>query len=397
MATQGRRGGPRRTAGSTSGAAAPAPEPPPVLQAATVIVDPGAELLDDVSSRIAPRRLGGSLGRSLPGAVVGVLLVAGLAFGAALGQTASRDTTTAANDTTAGHGGDDGEGGDDGDGKEYGGDATPKPESPDATQKPDVEHPDATPKPEHPDATDKPDVEPTQKPHEPDPTPKPTQKPDATKPPVDAIALALVIKEYHPFMEWGSCEGLDFTYYKVVRSMDSTVTWPPSDHDTTFAVVEPGGTRKAYDKDAPHGHKAWYRVFCVRKTDAGYKVLNASATKGIEVPEEPTPPDPISLGIDWSITGEGKVVLTWDACEVDGFGFYKVVKSTWNDDPSYLPWTDGTQVIGVVESMSATEWHDWAPDAGHTAWYRVQCLGYVGDMKVLLGQTAVVAVTTPES
>jgi hypothetical protein len=162
-----------------------------------------------------------------------------------------------------------------------------------------------------------------------------------------------------------------------------------------IGAVEAGGYRKAYDKDAPHGAKAWYRVFCVRKTEAGYKVVNASAAKGIEVPEEPTPPDPISLGIDWSVNGEGKVVLTWDACEVDGFAFYKVVKSTWNDDPSYLPWTDGTEVIAVVEDMFATEWHDWAPDAGHTAYYRVQCLGYVGGAKVLLGETAVVTVTAP--
>ena len=392
MATQGRRGGSRRAAGTTSRAVAP--EPPPALAPAAVPFEPEAELLDDVATAIGPRHLGGRLGRSLSGAVVGTLLVVGLAFGAAIGQTAWRDGSTAANDTTAaGHLGVDGDG--------DGADATDKPDVDGhdgtwPTDKRDGEHPDATPKPENPDATDKPDVEPTQKPHEPDPTPKPTEKPDPTKAPVDPISLALVIKELHPFMEWGSCEGFDFSYYKVVRSMDSTVTWPPSDGDEAIAVVEPGGARKAYDKYAPHGHKAWYRVFCVRKTEAGYKVLNASAAKGIEVPEEPTPPDPISLGIDWSINGEGKVVLTWDACEVDGFGFYKVVKSTWNENPSYLPWTDGTQVIGVVESMFATEWHDWAPDAGHTAWYRVQCLGYVGDMKVLLGQTALVTVTTPE-
>lgn len=400
MATQGRRGGTRRTAGTASGASKPATEELPELPAATVIVDPGAELLDDVSTRIAPQRFGGSLTRSIPGAVIGTLLVVGLAFGAALAPTASRDGSTATNDTTtAGHGGD--YGGEDGYGEKGDGETTDPTDKPDRegtwpTDKPDDEHPDATDKPDQPDPTEKPDVEATPKPHEPDPTPKPTQKPDPTKSPVEPINLALALKESHPFMEWGSCEGLDFDYYKVVRSMDSSVTWPPAEGDEMIGAVERGGARKAYDKYAPHGVKAWYRVFCVRKTEAGYKVVNASATKSIEVPEEPTPPDPISLGIDWSVNGEGKVVLTWDACEVDGFGFYKVVKSTSNDNPSYLPWTDGTQVIGVVESMHATEWHDWAPDAGHTAWYRVQCLGYVDGMKVLLGQTAVVTVTTPE-
>jgi len=394
MATQGRRGGTRGAAGTGSGAAKSAPEAPPELPAATVIVDDGAELLDDVSTRLAPQRFGGSLTRSVPGAVIGTLLVVGLAFGAALAPTASRDNSTAANDsTTAGHGGDYGDGGDGGygDGKgDQGGTVDP-------TDKPDVDEPEQTDKPGEPGATEKPaEPDPTAKPDEPDPTVKPTPKPDPTVKPVEQISLGLAIKEFHPFMEWGSCEGLDFDYYKVVRSMDSTVSWPPADGDEMIAAVEPGGARKAYDKYAPHGDKAWYRVFCVRKTEAGYKVVNSSSTKGIEVPEEPTPPDPISLGIDWSVNGEGKVVLSWEACEVDGFSFYKVVKSTTNDNPSYLPWTDGTEVIAVVESMFATEWHDWAPDAGTTAWYRVQCIGYVGGMKVLLGQTAVVTVTTPE-
>jgi len=403
MASQGRRGGTRRAAGAASGAATSAPEAPPELPVATAIVDPGAELLDDVSTRIAARRPGGSLGRSLPGAVIGVLLVAGLAFGAALNQAAVRDGSTAANGSIAAgqEGGDgDGAGGAEPTAKQDGhDDPTDKPDHDGTwpTEKPDGDHADATAKPDEPDPTDKPVVEPTEKPDEPDPTPKPTPKPDATKPPLEPISLALGLKEDHPFLEWGSCEGLDFDYYKVVRSTDSTVAWPPADGDTMIGAVEAGGYRKAYDKDSPHGQKLWYRVFCVRKTDAGYKVVNASATRGIEVPAEPTPPDPISLGIEWSINGEGKVVLTWDACEVDGFGFYKVVKSTSNDNPSYLPWTDGTQVIGVVENAYATEWHDSAPDAGQTAWYRVQCLGYVGGAKVLLGESAVVAVTTPES
>lgn len=398
MATQGRRGGTRRAAGTESGAPNGTIQAPPELPAATVIVD-GAELLDDVSTRIAPQRFGGGLTRSIPGAVIGTMLVVGLAFGAALAPTASRDNSTAANNgSAAGHGGeyggDDGYDGEKGDGEPIVSTEKPDVDEPVKTEKPG--EPDATEKPGEADATEKPaEPDPTKKPVEPDPTAKPTAKPDPTVKPVETIALSLAIKEFHPFMEWGSCEGLDFDYYKVVRSMDSTVSWPPADGDEMIAAVERSGARKAYDKDAPHGDKAWYRVFCVRKTDAGYKVVNSSSTKGIEVPEEPTPPDPISLGIDWSVNGEGKVVLSWDACEVDGFSFYKVVKSTTNDNPSYLPWTDGTNVIGVVESISATEWHDWAPDAGNTAWYLVQCIGYLDGMKVLLGQTAVVTVTTP--
>jgi hypothetical protein len=263
-------------------------------------------------------------------------------------------------------------------------------EDPAETDKPATEPVD---EPE-PDATPKPEPKPKPKP-ETKPEPKPEPKPDPTKAPVETIGLTVSVKEYQPVMEWGSCAGLDFDYYKVVRSKDSTVTWPAGDNDALIAVVEPGGTRKAWDGDAPGGRKVWYRVFCVRHTDSGYKVLASSGARGIEVPEKPAPPDPITLGLEASINGEGQVVLSWDACEVDGFGFYKVLRSTSTESPSYLPWHDGTEVIGVVEEVGATEWHDAAADPGQTVYYRVQCLGWVNGSKVLLGQTAVAAVTMP--
>ncbi len=136
-------------------------------------------------------------------------------------------------------------------------------------------------------------------------------------------------------------------------------------------------------------------MFCVRKGEDGYKVVNASAMKGIEVPEEPTPPDPISLALDAWLTDGGKVALDWSACDVDGFAFYKVVRSDWNEDPSYLPWTDGSEVIAAISEYGATQLETQAPEPGHTAWYRVQCLGYAGDQKVLLGESDAVSVTVP--
>lgn len=374
-------------------------------------VEPSVELLDDHSSAISGAHRGRGLARSMPGAVVGTLLVVGLAFGAALGPGGAlgpaSDRSGAKGDTAAagGRGGGTGagsyggtyEGDGDGDGGKddlewdwHG--------EPDATSKPDVEEPEATTKPEA-EPTKEPDTapKPTEKPRS-AATPKPTEKPDPTKDPSDPIPLTLAIKESHPVLQWGSCDGLDFDYYKVVRSSDSTATWPAGDGDEVFAVVEHGGTRKAYDKHAAHGVKAWYRVFCVRKGEDGYKVVNASATKGIEVPEEPAPPptpDPISLALDAWLTEGGKVALDWSACNVDGFAFYKVVRSTWNEDPSYLPWTDGSEVIAAISEMGATQLETSAPESGETAWFRVQCLGYMGDQKVLLGESAAVAVTVP--
>ncbi len=401
MSGAGRSGGPRARTPRTK-ALAPAMAPVEAFETPT---EASVELLDDHATSIAGAHRGRGLARSMPGAIAGTLLVVGLAFGAALGPGGAlgpaSDRTDPTGETAAvgGNGGSGTDlagsyagtykGGGDGIKDEHewdgGPDATTKPN---ATTKPDTDHPDATEKPQA-DQTDKP---------LPDATPKPTEKPDATKPPTDPIALALAIKEGQPALEWGSCEGLDFDYYKVVRSSDSTVTWPAGDGDEVFAVVERGGTRKAYDKSAPHGQKAWYRVFCVRKGEDGYKVVNASATKGIEVPEEPAPeptPDPIDLELQAWLTEGGKVALDWSACEVDGFAAYKVVRSDWNEDPSYLPWHDGSEVIAAIGEQGATQLETSAPESGHTAWFRVQCLGYAGDQKVLLGQSDAVAVTVP--
>jgi hypothetical protein len=329
-----------------------------------------------------------SLGRSLTGAIGATVLVVGLAFGAAMGPggalgPASDHEKTGA--TTANDGGADSGTGNDAKGNHVKGDDE-WPGGSDATGKPDGSDVDEA---------GEPDGTPAEKP---DPTKKPVEKPDPDKSPNEAIAIGLAIKEGHPVVEWGSCNGLDFDMYKVVRSTNSGVSWPTGEGDELVAVVERGGERRAYDKGAPHGVKVWYRVFCVRKGESGYKVLNASAAKGIKVPEKPkppTPPDPITLGLEASPADGGKILLDWSKCQVDGFAFYKVLASTTNDDPSYLPWHDGTEVVGVVGEMSQTALEVWAPDAGVTAWYRVQCIGYIGDYKVLLGESAVVAVEMP--
>jgi hypothetical protein len=66
-----------------------------------------------------------------------------------------------------------------------------------------------------------------------------------------------------------------------------------------------------------------------------------------------------------------------------------------NENPSYLPYTDGTQVIGVIENHEVTGQTDGDVASGQTWYYRVQAIGYWNGQKVVLGQTAVVAVTIP--
>jgi len=222
-----------------------------------------------------------------------------------------------------------------------------------------------------------------------DPAPEP--KPDPAPTP-DGLWLEVWIAEGHPVIKWGSCGDVAFDKIKVVRSLDGTVTWPLGENDALIAVTGPDG-HKAWDKDAPGGMTLFYRVFCVRSTEGGYVVANASVVGSVVTPVVEPPPDPVTLGFEVVLTAEG-VVLHWEDCTSETFSFYKVVRSM-NPNPSYLPYTDGTQVIGVIDNHSVTGLTDSDVASGQTWYYRVQSIGYWNGQKVVLGQTAVIAVTIP--
>ncbi len=223
------------------------------------------------------------------------------------------------------------------------------------------------------------------------PEAKPEPKPEP-KPTPEGLSLKVVIDGGHPWLDWSDCgaDGLD--YYKVVRSTDSTVKFPPSDNDTVVAAVGPDGKTAFYDKEAPGSRKLWYRVFCVGESEAGYKVLAASDARVIETPayEKPEIPDPKGMGFEIGIGADGGIVLHWEACGGELFHYYKVVRSRF-ENPSYLPGTDGSEVIAVIENPANTEWVDGV-DEGGTWYYRVQSIGVIDGQKVLLGQTAVKSV-----
>jgi hypothetical protein len=226
---------------------------------------------------------------------------------------------------------------------------------------------------------------------DPAPEPKPDPKPDP-KPTPDGLWLEVWIAEGHPVIKWGSCGDVAFDKIKVVRSLDGTVTWPLGENDALIAVTGPDG-HKAWDKDAPGGMTLFYRVFCVRSTEGGYAVANASVVGSVVTPVVEPPPDPITLGFEAALTGDG-VVLHWEDCTSETFSFYKVVRSM-NPNPSYLPYTDGTQVIGVIDNHSVTGLTDSDVASGQTWYYRVQSIGHWNGQKIVLGQTAVIAVTIP--
>jgi hypothetical protein len=226
---------------------------------------------------------------------------------------------------------------------------------------------------------------------EPDPTKEPTPKP-TPKPEIGTLALSVSIREGVPYVDWSECKVDGDFIYKVVRSKDAKVAWPLGDYDSVVAAVGPDGTTAVFDEEIDPGKKVFYRVFCLRALEEGYKVLAASPVKGIQTPApEPEPlPDPSVMGFEVAVTGEG-VVLHWQQCTAGQFAFYKVIRSH-NPNPSYLPGTDGSQVVAVFENSAITEFVDESADAG-TWFYRVQSIGYADGHKFLLGQTPVRSIT----
>jgi hypothetical protein len=238
-----------------------------------------------------------------------------------------------------------------------------------------------------------PDPEPTPK-----PTPRPTAKPapDPTdKPDIAELELAIKLRDGHPLLDWSQCKSDHFDLYKVVASKDDRVKWPTGDNDWVAAAIGERDVTALWDKDAPAGRTLYYRVFCLDKGENGYRILAASPVRKVTTPEvDPGPkPEPVELAIEAGTEG-GVVWLDWETCDSEGFVYYKVVRSR-DDNPSYFPWTDGTELIGVIESPGGSAFEDHDVASGDTWFYRVQSIGKWNGEKVLLGQTRVVRVEVP--
>ncbi len=360
------------------------------LTPANDVDDLGGPGLTESSDRPAlerTRRHATRLGISVPGAVGGVLLLCAIAFGANAGLTSSaKDIDVPAASPTDGAVG---FGIDDEPRKPDADNEPTDPSEADPTKSPESE---PTAQPDKPDgeadpttSPDKPDVkpEPTKKP-KPEPTQKPEPKPTA-RPVLD---LSLSIKEGAVLIKWSACKVDGADYDKVVRSSDSTVKWPTGENDKVVAVVEVGATPKAWDESAKPGKKAWYRVFCVRQTEDGYKVVAASETRSIVAPEaepKPTPKPTPETYVMWIEAGQdgGAVVLHWEACSSDGFSHYRIVRKV-----------DGEgSVIAEIDDKGVTTYVDDDVESGVTYRYVVQAKGQIEGEWVLLGTTEWVAVT----
>ena len=350
----------------------------------------------DPPQPIRPRAFRTRLTASVPGAVAGVFLVCALAFGATLqthvppvapaegtGANPAVDGTSGSS-TLADHESFDRD--EPGVGDHPGSDIQPRaegtgdPGTPIAEPTPSAEPtPTDTPRAAEPTArpTEKPEPKATAKPE-----PTPTEKPATTEPP--ALGLTVAVKDGAIDLGWSACtlDGAD--YYKIVRSTDERITWPAGDGDTLIAAIEPGGPTAARDEHAPVGSKVWYRVFCVRHTADGYRVLTASPVRGVTTPAEAPAPSPHMCGLSLEVGLDGgHAVLHWTACTSDQFSHYRIVRTIG----------DTSTVVAELESQTTNTWVDESVETGGTYAYQVQAKGVIDGSYVLLGSTDVVAVT----
>jgi hypothetical protein len=226
------------------------------------------------------------------------------------------------------------------------------------------------------------------------PAPEPTPAPTTEPAPIASIGLTATLVEGKPHLDWTTCSG-DWDYAKVIRSTNSTVTFPKGEGDSLAGMTGRDGASALTDTAAPAGTKLWYRVFCVRAGGDTFVVVAVSPTRAVTTPAaEPKPePSPVALSLTTALTDSG-VALHWGTCSSDVFVAYKVVRSA-GPNPSYLPGTDGSVVISVKESASVTSFTDPNVGSGQTWHYRVQCIGWMNDHQILLGETDVATVTLP--
>ena len=295
---------------------------------------PGARVEDDLARPLTPIKSASHrrLIASLPSAIVAILVVAAVAFGAAVvrpmivSQRASATPVVVGDDPTA--------------------------------------EPTATP-------TVAPTAEPTAK-----PTAEPTvKKPaDPTAAPTPAtLKLTAKLSVRKVVLTWTAYAGDDFAYYKVVRSSDKTASWPLGDGDTLVAAIDDQATLTF--TDCPPAGKTWsYEVFAVKSTDDGYAVLEPSNLVTVAVPAlpKPTPQPTSSCTISLSASVKyGHVTLKWTKYRCDLFEDYVVVRSETNPKLDVPLPHEGTDPVAEIGEIGQLTWTDKDVQPGHTYYYRV--------------------------
>ncbi len=255
---------------------------------------PGARVEHDIEGPLTRIRSHSirRLPAALPLALAGILVVASVAFGA----TVVRTVINAAEPTPVVVGGDD---------------ETPVPE--------------VTPTPT-----------PTPTPVAATPTPAPQVTPTPV-PLVGPLTLTVTTSAGKAQLTWTAYAGEDFAYYKVVRSTDSTASWPLGSGDKLVAAIDNKATVSF--TDCPGAGTFTYKVFAVKSADASYAVLAESNARTVTVPAAPTKPpvNTADLGpLSVKDNGNGTYTFSWSGYKGStDFNYYKLSGVTYPDTPGY--------------------------------------------------------------
>jgi hypothetical protein len=300
-----------------------------------------------------PRRLSASL----PVAIVAVLLVATVAFGAAIVSPMVLVPGPSATPVVVG---------DDG--------------------------PDDTPTPVPP------TQEPSAPPHTSAPTAEPTAEPTET-PTGGNMHLSAKLEVRKVVLTWTAYDGADFAYYKVVRSADKTASWPVAAGDTLVAAI--GEQTTLTFTDAPPAGKTWsYEVFAVKADGDGYVVLDSSNLETVVVPAapKPTPAPTASCGISLTAKVEhGHVYLHWNKYMCELFQYYVPVRSETNPHLDVPLPHEGTEPMTEIGNVGQLSWVDTNVEPGHTYYYRVMVWNEKNTCNggTVLAKSGIVKVTIP--
>jgi hypothetical protein len=253
---------------------------------------------------------------------------------------------------------------------------------------------------EQPDPEDSPSISDKQ----PDPTASESiPDPEPTKPatPVpDDLKLTAKLSGTKVVLTWTAYAGADFAYYKVVRSSDKTASWPLGEGDALAAAISDRGTLTF--TDCPPTGKTWsYQVFAVKSTDGGFVVLQATNLVTIAVPAptpKPTSKPTANCGIKLSASYKsGHVHLSWTKYPCSNFQYYVVGRSETNPKPDFPLPHEGVSPMVEIDSVGTLSWNDYDVKPGHTYYYRLMAWNSSSYCEggTVLAKSNIVAVTIP--
>ena len=203
-------------------------------------------------------------------------------------------------------------------------------------------------------------------------------------------------------LTWTAYTGDDFAYYKVVRSDDTTATWPLTGDDKLVAAIDKQGTL-TYTDGCGAG-TVTYRVFAVKKVGDEYVVVAQSEPKTVTVDpvitpappkiDPPAPPagNPADLGgLNVTDNGNGTDTFSWNAYTGGtAFSYYKLSGVKYPNAPGYAEtgqyWNYCNACTSITYKVPSGTWN-----------VNVEAIYYPDGARTALARTSTVKVEGPKA